>query len=70
MRIKRFEDIDSWQFARELTRKVYGLDAPALSFEVSSSTCWLTSEVKERKATLNGELRTCERLRYERGCLC
>ena len=25
MRIERFEDIDAWQFARELTRKVYGL---------------------------------------------
>jgi four helix bundle protein len=25
MRIKRFEDIEAWQLARELTRKVYGL---------------------------------------------
>ena len=25
MRIERFEDIDAWQLARELTRKVYGL---------------------------------------------
>jgi hypothetical protein len=56
MRIERFEDIEAWQLARELTRKVYGLDAPALPFEVSSSTCWPTSEVNERKATLNGEL--------------
>jgi hypothetical protein len=30
-------------------------DAPALPFEVSSSTCWLTSKVNEKKATLNGE---------------
>ena len=53
MRIERFEDIDppavwrieAWQLARVLTRKVYGLDAPALPFEVSSSTCWPTSEV-------------------------
>ncbi len=36
MRIERFEDIEAWQFARELTRKVYGLDAAALPFEVSS----------------------------------
>jgi len=64
MRIERFGDIDpaavwrieAWQLARELTRKVYGLDAPALPFEISSSTCWPTSEVNERKATLNGEL--------------
>ncbi len=25
MRIERFEDIEAWQLARELTRKVYGL---------------------------------------------
>ena len=25
MRIDRFEDIEAWQLARELTRKVYGL---------------------------------------------
>ena len=25
MKIERFEDIDAWQLARELTRKVYGL---------------------------------------------
>ncbi len=56
MRIERFEDIEAWQLARELTRKVYGLDTPALPFEVSSSTCWPASEVNERKATLNGEL--------------
>jgi len=30
-----FEDIEAWQLARELARKVYGLDAPALPFEVS-----------------------------------
>jgi hypothetical protein len=25
VRIERFEDIEAWQLARELTRKVYGL---------------------------------------------
>jgi four helix bundle protein len=25
MRIEQFEDIEAWQLARELTRKVYGL---------------------------------------------
>ena len=25
MKIERFEDIEAWQLARELTRKVYGL---------------------------------------------
>ena len=25
MRIERFEDIEAWQLARELTHKVYGL---------------------------------------------
>jgi hypothetical protein len=25
MRIERFEDIEAWQLARELARKVYGL---------------------------------------------
>jgi hypothetical protein len=25
MRIERFEDIEAWQLARELTRKVYSL---------------------------------------------
>lgn len=25
MKIERFEDIEGWQFARELTKKVYGL---------------------------------------------
>ena len=29
MRIKRFEDIEAWQLARELTRKVYGLTKKA-----------------------------------------
>jgi len=29
MRIERFEDIDVWQLARELTRKVYGLTKKA-----------------------------------------
>ncbi|MEE8431279.1 MAG: four helix bundle protein [Candidatus Desulfatibia sp.] len=29
MRIERFEDIEAWQLARELTRKVYGLTKKA-----------------------------------------
>ena len=29
MKIERFEDIDAWQLARELTRKVYGLTKKA-----------------------------------------
>ncbi len=29
MRIERFEDIEVWQLARELTRKVYGLTKKA-----------------------------------------
>ena len=29
MRIERFEDIEAWQLARELTRKVYGLTRKA-----------------------------------------
>ena len=29
MRIERFEDIEAWQFARELTCKVYGLTKKA-----------------------------------------
>jgi len=29
MRIERFEDIEAWQLARELTRKVYGLTREA-----------------------------------------
>ena len=29
MKIKRFEDIEAWQLARELTRKVYGLTKKA-----------------------------------------
>ncbi len=29
MRIERFEDIETWQLARELTRKVYGLTKTA-----------------------------------------
>ena len=29
MRIERFEDIETWQLARELTRKVYGLTKKA-----------------------------------------
>ena len=29
MRIDRFEDIEAWQLARELTRKVYGLTKKA-----------------------------------------
>ena len=39
MKTERFEDIEAWQFAQELTCKV-----------------------NARKKTLNGELRTCERL--------
>ncbi len=30
MRIERFEDIEAWQLARELTRKVYGLTKKAM----------------------------------------
>jgi hypothetical protein len=40
MRIERFEDIEEWQLAREMVRKVYGL----------------TNKANDRKATLNGEL--------------
>jgi hypothetical protein len=29
MRIVQFEDIEAWQLARELTRKVYGLTKKA-----------------------------------------
>ncbi|NVM23049.1 MAG: four helix bundle protein [Desulfobacterales bacterium] len=29
MRIERFEDVEAWQLARELTRKVYGLTKKA-----------------------------------------
>lgn len=29
MKIKRFEDIEAWQLARELTRKVYSLTKKA-----------------------------------------
>jgi four helix bundle protein len=29
MRIERFEDIEAWQLARELTHKVYGLTKKA-----------------------------------------
>jgi hypothetical protein len=29
MRIEQFEDIEAWQLARELTRKVYGLTKKA-----------------------------------------
>ena len=35
MRIERFEDIEAWQLARELTRKVYGLTKKTL---LTSST--------------------------------
>ena len=40
MKIERFEDIEAWQSARELTRRVYSL----------------TKKANERKVTLNGEL--------------
>ena len=62
MKIERFEDIEAWQLARELTGRVYGLsfrmymimpDAPAMPFVVSSSTCWLMSRASKIKATLN-----------------
>ncbi|MEE9398929.1 MAG: four helix bundle protein [Dehalococcoidales bacterium] len=29
MRIERFEDIEAWQLARELTHKIYGLTKKA-----------------------------------------
>ncbi|MEE8430320.1 MAG: four helix bundle protein [Candidatus Desulfatibia sp.] len=29
MRIERFEDIEAWQLARELSRKIYGLTKKA-----------------------------------------
>jgi len=46
MRIEQFEDIEAWQLARELARKVYSLTmcmimphVPELPFMVLSSTC-------------------------------
>ncbi len=43
----------------EETNRCYGTSGQVAG---RSSTCWLTSKVNDRKVTLNGELRTCERL--------
>ena len=62
MRIERFEDIEAWQLARELTRKVYGLTRKASNrsrvqrFRVHRKSQPFR-KLNERKLTLNGSPR-------------